>query len=85
MALDNVTSHFSTMLEPITSASFLSSLSIIHATMQFMDHFYEHLVCGESASESLHQAMKWMRENRFSDVEQWAPFILMGDDVTFKG
>ena len=31
MALDNVTSHFSTMLEPIASASFLSSLSIIHA------------------------------------------------------
>ena len=30
MALDNVTSHFSTMLEPIASASFLSSLSIIH-------------------------------------------------------
>ena len=30
MAVDNVTSHFSTMLEPITSASFLSSLSIIH-------------------------------------------------------
>ena len=55
------------------------------ATMQFMNHFYEHLVRGESASESLHQAMKWMRENRFSDVEQWAPFILIGDDVTFKG
>ena len=31
MALDNVTSHFFTMLEPIASASFLSSLSIIHA------------------------------------------------------
>ena len=30
MALDNVTSHFSTVLEPITSASLLSSLSIIH-------------------------------------------------------
>ena len=30
MALDNVTSHFSTMLELITSATFLSSLSIIH-------------------------------------------------------
>ena len=29
MALDNVTSHFSTMLEPIASASFLSSLSMI--------------------------------------------------------
>ena len=38
MALDNVTSHFSTMLEPITSASFLSSLSIIHEqTDQFGD------------------------------------------------
>ena len=33
MALDNVTSHFSTMLEPIASASFLSSLSIIHDIM----------------------------------------------------
>ena len=31
MALDNVTSHFSTMLGPMASASFLSSLSIIHA------------------------------------------------------
>ena len=30
MALDNVTSHFSTVLEPITSASFPSCLSIIH-------------------------------------------------------
>ena len=30
MALENMTSHFSTMLEPVASASFLSSLSIIH-------------------------------------------------------
>ena len=30
MALDDVTSHFSTMFEPIASASFLSSLSITH-------------------------------------------------------
>ena len=30
MALDNVMSHFSTMLEPITTAIFPSSLSIIH-------------------------------------------------------
>ena len=30
MALENITSHFSTMLEPVASASFLSSLSIIH-------------------------------------------------------
>ena len=54
------------------------------ATEQFMSRFYEHLVRGESASESLHQAMKWMRANGFSDVEQWAPFMLIGDDVAFE-
>ena len=53
------------------------------ATEQFMSRFYEHLVRGKSASESLHQAMKWMRGNGFSDVEQWAPFMLIGDNVTF--
>ena len=53
------------------------------ATEQFMSRFYEHLVRGESASESLHQAMKWMRGNGFSDVRQWAPFMLIGDNVTF--
>ena len=50
--------------------------------LQFMSRFYEHLVRGESASESLHKAMKWMRENDFSNVRQWAPFTLIGDDVT---
>ena len=34
MALDNVTSHFSTMLETIASASFLSSFSIIDKKQQ---------------------------------------------------
>ena len=53
------------------------------ATKQFMRRFYEHLVRGESASESLHQTMKWMRSNGFSEVRQWAPFMLIGDDVTF--
>ena len=56
-----------------------------NATMWFMNCFYEHLVHGESASESLHQAMKSMRENSFSEVKHWAPFMLIGDDVTFKG
>ena len=55
------------------------------ATMWFMNRFYEHLVRGESASECLHQAMKSMRENHFSDVKQWAPFMLIGDDVAFRG
>ena len=65
--------------------SVLASLWAIEdeATMQFMSRFYEHLVRGESASESLHQAMKWMRSNGFSNVRQWAPFMLIGDNVTF--
>ena len=53
------------------------------ATEQFMSRFNEHLVGGKSASESLHQAMKWMRSNGFTKVTEWAPFMLIGDDVTF--
>ena len=53
------------------------------ATEQLMCCFYEHLVRGESASESLHQTMKWMRDNGFAKVYEWAPFMLIGDDVTF--
>ena len=53
------------------------------STGQLMSHFYDHLVRGDSASDSLHQAMKWMRCNGYSDVKQWAPFILIGDNVTF--
>ena len=53
------------------------------ATEQLMSGFYEHLVSGESASESLHQAMKWLRSNGFPKVCQWAPFMLIGDNVTF--
>ena len=33
------------------------------ATEQLMSRFYDHLVAGESAGESLHEAMKWMRRN----------------------
>ena len=50
---------------------------------QFMRIFYENLVQGESASECLHRAMKWMRNNGFPEVRQWAPFMLIGDDVSF--
>ena len=53
------------------------------ATEEFMGIFYENLVQGKSASESLHRAMKWMRNNGFSEVRQWAPFMLIGDDVSF--
>ncbi|XP_078343489.1 tetratricopeptide repeat protein 28-like [Oculina patagonica] len=54
------------------------------ATKQFMSCFYEHLVRGESASESLHEAMKWMRDSGFNKVSEWAPFMLIGDNVTFN-
>ena len=53
------------------------------STFQFMNRFYENLVHVEIASECLHRAMKWMRNNGFSEVRQWAPFELIRDDVSF--
>ena len=58
------------------------------ATMELMKLFYRQLVDGRSASEALNEAMKSMRESdRFSAVKFWAPFVLIGDDVTldFEG
>ena len=53
------------------------------ATLAFMKIFYEHLAAGQSASMSLHQAMKWMQKSKlFKAVKHWAPFMLIGDDVT---
>ena len=55
------------------------------ATLTFMKHFYEHLVKGQTASKSLHEAMKMMRESdEFNAVKYWAPFMLIGDDVTLN-
>ena len=55
------------------------------ATMEFMKVFYQHLVHGRSASEALNKAMKSMRESdRFSAVKYWAPFVLIGDDITLE-
>ena len=53
------------------------------ATEHFMRRFYRHLVDGFNVSECLHQAMKWLRNNGFTKVSQWAPFMLIGDNVTF--
>ena len=52
------------------------------ATEHLMSRFYEHLVRGESASESLHEAMRWMRDNGFTKVSEWASLMLIGDNVT---
>ena len=55
------------------------------ATLEFMSPFYEHLVAGQSASKALHQAMKCLRESeRYEAVKHWAPFVLIGDDVTLN-
>ena len=55
------------------------------ATLEFMRQFYEHLLAGKSASKSLHHAMKRMRElEQFNAVKYWAPFVLIGDDVTLN-
>ena len=55
------------------------------ATLEFMRSFYHHLVEGSSASESLNQAMKDLRESdKYSDMKYWAPFVLIGDDVTLE-
>ena len=53
------------------------------ATLEFMKSFYLHLAEGRSASESLNHAMKCLRKSdEFSEVMYWAPFVLIGDDVT---
>ena len=65
--------------------SVLASLWAIsdEATQEFMSNFYNNLAKGLCASKCLNQAMKVMRESdRFGRVEHWAPFVLIGDDVT---
>ncbi|XP_078343237.1 uncharacterized protein LOC144628975 [Oculina patagonica] len=55
------------------------------ATMEFMKNFYQVIQSGRSASEALNQAMKSMRESdKFNEVKYWAPFVLIGDDVTLE-
>ena len=54
------------------------------ATMEFMKIFYQYLFDGKSASVALHQAMKSLRDSKdYCAVKHWAPFVLIGDDVTF--
>ena len=53
------------------------------ATLMFMKSFYEHLADRKSASRALHHAMKSLRET-YSALKYWAPFVLIGDDVTFE-
>ena len=54
------------------------------ATEQLMSRFYKHLVEGESASESLHQTMKWTRKNGLNKMSEYASSTLIGDDVKLE-
>ena len=53
------------------------------STKEFMIRFYRHLVCDKlTASQAVHESMKWMRESAdYNSVADWAPFVLIGDDV----
>ena len=54
-------------------------------TMEFMKCFYKNLSRGCSASVAVQQAMKCLRESeKFGAVKHWAPFVLIGDDVTIE-
>ena len=67
--------------------SVLASLWAVddESSLQFMTYFYEHLREGKTASEALKQAMKCMRESKnFNKERYWAPYVLLGDDVTLK-
>ena len=53
------------------------------ATLEFMRMFYKLLALGMKASQALNDATNYMRESTdFSATCQWAPFVLLGDDVT---
>ena len=67
--------------------SVLASLWAIddEATMIFMESFYQQLGNGESASVALQRAMKCLRDSHnYSAPKYWAPFVLIGDDVTIE-
>ena len=67
--------------------SVLASLWAIddEATLIIMRNFYQHLAHGKRASVALQQAMKALRESQeFGTVKYWAPFVLIGDDVTLE-
>ncbi|XP_068727679.1 tetratricopeptide repeat protein 28-like [Montipora capricornis] len=55
------------------------------AALLFMKSFYQHLADRKSASLALHHGMKSIRETeKYSAIKYWAPFVLIGDDVTFE-
>ena len=55
------------------------------ATMVFMKSFYQNLKEGKTASAAVQQSMKPLRESEeYSEMRYWAPFQLIGDNVTIE-
>lgn len=55
------------------------------ATFMFMRSFYRGLVNGKRTSVALHGAMKSLQVSKeYCHVRDWAPFVLIGDDVMFE-
>ena len=53
------------------------------ATLEFMRVFYQHLTRGKKASQALSGATNHLRETKeYGATRHWAPFVLIGDDVT---
>ena len=53
------------------------------ATDRMMKELYKHLTTGTRASEALNETLKYCKTQQF-DVKDWAPFVLIGDDVTLE-
>ena len=54
------------------------------ATIEFMRSLYQHLKLGKKTSEALYQATAALRRSeKFGNPIDWAPFVLIGDDVAF--
>jgi CHAT domain-containing protein len=54
------------------------------ATLSFMVSLYTYLKMGESASKSLQKAIKEIRAEGYDEPRYWAPFFVIGDDITIK-
>lgn len=55
------------------------------ATSLFMRSFYQQLTDGKRASAALQQAMISLRGSKeYCTAKNWAPFVLIGDDVTLE-
>ncbi|KAK3751341.1 hypothetical protein QZH41_000832 [Actinostola sp. cb2023] len=55
-----------------------------YVTLSFMVSLYSNLKMGHSASKSLQQAMEDIRKEGRTEPKYWAPFYLIGDDVTIS-